>query len=371
MGKVPGRPEPYQLSQPGAASLWGTPSRSGVDSDSNTAIVHSYYIKPMLDDHHRQIKPGDLVFATRTGVRTDNGPDGSGDRYIEPLTTMVELHVLNSILSRGYYQCLENMAPDHTPPSEHALWISDYAGRPHADLMRNGGSEGTAPREQVPPRSVVLARLLEDRDFAYGLSAELRADMTQRIASYQADEAKQELAFNLFNAKKESTDEDGLLYLTLGGIRGLWNWIGSVQTTDNDTGTSYQRGRPFPVVNAVLQKKARIYNRWSDELVEGAHLYLTLRRRRDVGDTYHEFQIVPWYSNERYPPPHDELVYRDLAGEVHVGHYWFVGTVIERLSANSGSHQRRVTSLGIGKTTRLEAFNAKCTLDYVWVSLSV
>lgn len=350
----PGKPYLYSLSAPGADTPGGKPSRRGRDFSNNRSITAHYLVRPWGDGSIEKMKPGDLVFFSKTTVKTDK------------MSTIINWEKLNEILRMSYQISMKNWPSEvelSFPNSVRTGFLNCDSYKQYLNSKQNSHRR---PSQQ-------LKNLLSDPSISMYVDPSYISDLQEEYKELQEDELIHIEARNLFNQKKDLKGTSGFAPLTQGGILAYWNYLGPLQNTDNDVGDQYDPTRKFLIVNVVMHKRAKIINRWNNDLVQGQRLYIILKRVRHDDGTYGEFQLTPWTSTDndiRAEPKREDLVYLDISGAPQYGKAWFIGSVYEPLSQTRQQLKREI-SLGIGTTSLIEAYGAKGELDYVVVAAGV
>lgn len=150
--------------------------------------------------------------------------------------------------------------------------------------------------------------------------------------------------------------DTALRYITIDGIRNMWNFLGVVNNTNRGKGMqslpallpSNGSGQIPPIVaNVIVQRQCVVPNIWGDDVNEMSHLYLVLTReymgKKDDGtEIWDDYQIVPWSSkNQGEIPPPSLLCHEDHFGREAVGIYFYVGAVTHRNSGMAPTDARR------------------------------
>ncbi len=356
----PGRPVLFSRPQPGVPNIGAEPRYRGHDESNNRSIVARYMVRYWADGSHKLQVPGDLIMCARTSAEADAH------------TTLVNWEKFNQILKIGYERAWREDWPryDKGHPQEGQIKLpfpSAKTGFLHFSSFETYKGENSHRRE-----SDQLKSILQNNGLMMDLDPQLREHLEEEYHEFLDDETQIIEARNLFSQKKD-VKKNGYIYLTKAGIMTVWNFLGALQNTEDDVGEHYNPQRIFAQANVVIQKRARIYNRWNNELKQGQRLYMILKRRIKNDGSYAEFQLIPWTNingDIKGEPHREDLVYYDLNGQMQFGKSFFVGTVYESLLETRLSIKRE-QSLGINGISLENAHEAKGGLDHIIITLTV
>lgn len=297
---------------------------------SQEIVSQPHVVRPWKDGlmYHERIGRGQLLFVRR-GTSADQ------------MSTIVTLPQMNAVMLRAYTVAL-------------TAGVLERAGG-----RRGGGGGGILDADLLDDTRQAVEQVLED-DLDYrrrmldtavadGAKAE---NATERLlnTNSRSHTTNPELRSIVFDDERTSY----LAYLSLGGITGLWNYLGVSRNIEfKDT--------RFKMLNAIQSGPYEVDNVWGSGLQQGAYVYVVLRRHRnEATGEYEQFEYVPWAQRfdasvarvanvySKYPSL-DERRYEDVAGYEQCGVAYEVGKV-GRMPAAPG---RRLGGGGAGTASAL------------------